>query len=89
MSLYLVGEARIVEKREVNTKNGDSWIEIKMNVEHQKGYYQLYLTKSLNTEENIKFLDSLKGKKINIPVYVVSNDKGYLKYYIAELPKAI
>ncbi|MFA0062454.1 hypothetical protein AB4370_21995 [Vibrio cyclitrophicus] len=88
MSLYLTGEARIVEKREVNTQNGDNWTEVKMNVEHEKGYYQLLLTKSLNSQENIDYLDSLKGKKIKVSVFVTSN-KDYLKYYMAELPKAV
>lgn len=95
MSLYIKGESRIVEKREVNIQNGESWVEVKMNVEHEKGYYQLLLTKSLNTKENIDFLDSLKGKKIEVSVFaMISKDhsgqnKDYIKYYMAELPKAV
>ncbi|EJC6854969.1 hypothetical protein KIN38_17210 [Vibrio sp. B511a] len=84
--MYLTGESRVLvsNEREYQDK---SWTEHSLKVELENGSdIYLKLSKKLATDENIEFLNSLKGQQIEVQFWISHRDK-YLTYFMSELPK--
>jgi len=91
-AFYVVAEARRLIKREVNTTKG-SWVENTLKCELANGSdVFLKIGKDLNTAENIKFIENLKGKVFEAEFFISTrtfNDKEYTTYYLSSIPKIL
>ncbi|HHC7292216.1 TPA: hypothetical protein ACN31Q_000456 [Vibrio campbellii] len=88
---FIIAEARVLTQKNrewTNPQTGEvkTWVEYNLKVEEENGSdVYLQVPKALITDENIEYLQNLKGQEVTCEFWL-NHNKQYLTYYLSNLP---